>query len=155
MRSSCCVTCGIFTCSLKTPLNTFVFPFPRCIFIQLIPITELLSSLVTVYSSVFPHFVKAECHSTSPYILKKKHNTTKTQALCMPGNLSIHLCMPMESQSSLKQNFPKDSISTISFKNQSPTVCNFTLISHRKICFLSKIDAEGQEEGVETTGNCK
>lgn len=49
---------------------------------------------------------------------------------------------------------PNYSISN-SLKIIAPLCSNFTLISQRSICFLSVIDAEGQEGGVETIVICK
>lgn len=42
-----------------------------------------------------------------------------------------------------------------SLKIKALLCSNFTLLSQRNICFLSVIDAESQEGGVETTVNCK
>lgn len=76
----------------------------------------------------------------------------------MPGNLSVHLCDAYGIIEFIKtKKFPQTILLLPSVSKPKPhcTLCNFTLSSQRKICFLSKIDAEGQEEGVETTVNCK
>lgn len=82
-------------------------------------------------------------------------------ALCMPGILPISLCNAYGIIEFVKTTkFPQNNSTSIYFYislNQSSSVLylNFTLISQGKVCFLSVIDAEGQEEGVETTVNCK
>lgn len=65
----------------------------------------------------------------------------------MTGILSIDVCNACVIRVLKQQNFPK----LLLLLSVFCTLINFTRISQMKICFLSVVDAEGQEEGVETT----